>query len=77
MPRKTKSPVVYLALSPAMLACAFDVAPAKIYDAIEAGHLEVRRLPGTIARRIFIADAEKWYREHWLKGPRKMKVPKS
>jgi hypothetical protein len=68
MPRNNKYPVVYLALSPAMLSAAFDIAPRHVYDAIEAGHLEVRQLPGTIARRIFIADAERWFRDHWLKA---------
>jgi hypothetical protein len=68
MPRKTKSPIVYLALSPAMLAAAFDIAPRAVYAAIEAGHLEVRQLPGTVARRISVADAEVWFREHWIKA---------
>lgn len=77
MPRNNKFPIVYLALSPAMLAAALDVPPKHIYAAIEAGHLVVRTLAGTVARRIFIADAEIWFRDHWLKAaPRtKRKVP--
>ena len=66
MPRPQKSPVVFVALSPAMLATAFQIAPRNIYAAIEAGHLRVCHLPGTVARRIWLGDAEKWFREHWL-----------
>jgi hypothetical protein len=36
MPRKTKNPLVYLALSPT----AFDIAPRHIYQAITLGHLD-------------------------------------
>jgi hypothetical protein len=79
MPRKTKSPTVMLALSPAMLAAAFDIAPRNVYDAITRGALEVRTLPGTIARRILVADAEIWFRKYWLKAKprntRKRAVP--
>jgi hypothetical protein len=76
MPRKNH-PVVYLALSPAMLACAFDIAPRHVYDAIEQGHLEVKQLPGSSARRISVAQADVWFRDHWLKAKPipKRKVP--
>jgi hypothetical protein len=66
MPRKTKHPIVYIMLSPSALATACDLNPAVIYREILAGRLEVRTLPGTVARRIWIADAEKWFREYWL-----------
>jgi hypothetical protein len=65
MARRQKFVAVQLALSPAMLAAAFGIDPKLIYRAIEAGQLEVRRLPGSIARRILVADAEKWFREIW------------
>jgi hypothetical protein len=60
-----------------MLAAAFGVPHVKVYDAIRDGHLEVRTLPGTVARRILVADAERWYREHWLNKVKstKKKVP--
>jgi hypothetical protein len=66
MPARTKNPIVFLALSPSALATAFDIAPRHVYDAITRGHLEVRQLEGTIARRILVSDAERWYRDHWL-----------
>jgi hypothetical protein len=65
MPRRT-APVVYLALSPTALAVAFDIEARHVYAAIEAGQLEVRKLPTGIARRILIRDAEKWFRT-WIK----------
>jgi hypothetical protein len=68
MSRKTKYPIVYVCLSPAALATAMDIAPRIIYQAIALGHLEVRHLPGTVARRIWIGDAEKWFRTYWLKA---------
>jgi hypothetical protein len=67
MPRRTKNPVVFLALSPNALAVAFGIAPRNIYAAIAAGQLEVRSLPGTVARRVLVADAEKWFRKFWIK----------
>jgi hypothetical protein len=79
MPRRNKNVTVHIAMSPAMLAAAFGIAPKHIYAAIKAGQLEVRALPGTIARRILVADAERWFREHWILKPprvtRKRKVP--
>jgi len=66
MPRKVKHPLVYVALSPTALATAFGIDTRHIYAAITMGQLEVRHLPGSVARRIWIADAERWYREHWL-----------
>jgi hypothetical protein len=75
MSRKTKSPIVYLALSPAALATALGLRPAAVYDAITRGDLAVRALPGTAARRIWLADAEKWFRTHWLPAkPRSRKT---
>ena len=68
MSRKTKHPIVYVCLSPSALATAMDIAPRIIYQAIALGHLEVRQLPETVARRIWIGDAEKWFRTYWLKA---------
>jgi hypothetical protein len=64
MPRRTVPPV-YLALSPHALAAAFGVHVRNIYDAVERDELEIKQLPGTIARRILIRDAERWFRKHW------------
>jgi hypothetical protein len=66
MPRKTKAPTVLLYLSPAMLATAFQICSRHVYRAIDQGHLEVRTLPNSMARRISVAQAELWYRNHWL-----------
>lgn len=78
MPRKTKNPIVLLYLSPAALATAFQIMPRHVYRAIELGHMEVRTLPGTVARRISVLDAENWFRNHWLKAKplrRKKDIP--
>jgi hypothetical protein len=63
MPRKTKQPILYLALSPAALATAMTIPARKIYEAILAGHLPV--FQKGMHRRIWIGDAEKWFRTHW------------
>ena len=68
MPAKQKFPHVKIALAPASLAAAFDIQPRHIYRAIAEGHLELRTLPGTMARRIWVGDAEQWYRNVWLKA---------
>lgn len=60
MPRQTKRPILYLALSPAALACAMTIPTRKIYEAILLGHLPVHQ--HGLQRRIWIADAEKWFR---------------
>jgi hypothetical protein len=69
MPKKVAHPTVMVAMAPNMLAAAFDLHPKHVYAAIAAGHLETRQLPGTIARRIWVGDAEKWFREVWTKTP--------
>ncbi len=79
MGRVSRRPTIKLALSPAALATACDINPAIIYREILAGHLEVRQLPGSNARRIWIGPsdrpgtAEHWYRNHWLARPRNTK----
>jgi hypothetical protein len=67
MPRITKNPVVFLALSPAALATALGISTKQVADAILLGYLPVHAL-GT-KRRIWIADAEKWFRTHWRIAP--------
>ena len=73
MPRLTKRPILYLALSPAALACAMQIPPRKIHEAILLGYLPVRQ--HGLHRRILISDAEKWFREHWRPAnpPRRIK----
>jgi hypothetical protein len=56
MPRVTKSPVVYLALSPAATATALGVRPEVIKKAIESGALKVYR-SGTKSRCL-VSDIE-------------------
>jgi hypothetical protein len=67
MPRRTKNPVVFLALSPNALATAFGIHVRNIYQAIADEKLEIRSLPGTVARRILVSDAERWFRRYWIK----------
>jgi hypothetical protein len=72
MPRKTKQPVVYLALSPAALATACQIAPAVVAAAILNGELQV--YTRGVARRILVSDAETWIRSQWKRGvPRKQR----
>jgi hypothetical protein len=73
MPRAANAKL-YLFISPASLASATQIAPRHVYQAIDAGHLVVKILPGTRARRIAIGPpsvkgtAEFWYRHYWLKA---------
>ncbi len=66
MPRRTKHPVVILALSPAALATAFGMSPRLIYSEIAAERLTVRQLPGSKARRISVAQAQHWFENYWV-----------
>jgi hypothetical protein len=66
MPRQTKHPIVYLSLSPAALANAMTIPSRKVYEAILAGHLTVHQ--HGMHRRIWIGDAEEWFRKHWKPG---------
>jgi hypothetical protein len=58
MPRATKTPVVYLALSPAATATALGIQPRQVYDAIENGDLPVFLIG--IKRRILVSHIERW-----------------
>jgi len=60
MPRVTKSPVVYLALSPAATATALGIRADEVADAINSGALPV--FVRGIKRRILTSDIEKWVR---------------
>jgi hypothetical protein len=66
MPRKATPPVVLLYLSPSALSRAFQIDARHVYAAIDAGHLTVRTLPNSNARRISVAEADKWFQNHWL-----------
>lgn len=73
MPRVTKTPVVYLALSPAAVATAIGVRPEVVKEAISANVLPVY-VKG-IKRRVLIADVEAWVRS-WPKAvAKKRNVP--
>jgi hypothetical protein len=61
MPAKQKHPVVYLALSPAMLATALGLKVDVIYGAIERNELGPVYVNG-IKRRVLVSDAEQWVR---------------
>ena len=69
MPRQTKNPIVFLALSPAALGVAMGVSPRVIHEAILLGHLTPRQIGSK--RRIWVADAERWFRTHWKEHNRK------
>ena len=58
MPRVTKHPVVFVALSPAACATALGILPQEIADAIESGDLPV--FVKGIRRRILVSHLERW-----------------
>jgi hypothetical protein len=60
MPRVTKHPDVFLALSPAATATALGIRPDEVADAIDDGSLPV--FVKGIKRRILTADIEQWVR---------------
>jgi hypothetical protein len=66
MARKTKHPLVYLAVSPSMLATALSISPNVVAAAITAGELQV--YTKGVARRILVCDAEQWIRKTWARG---------
>lgn len=72
MPRQTKNPVVYLALSPAATATALGIQPRKVSAAIDGGELPVF-LSGT-NRRILVSHIERWVLS-WPQLKTKRKVP--
>jgi hypothetical protein len=67
MPRITKRPVCFIALSPAAIATAIGVKPQIVYDAILSGELGPVYQRG-LARRILISNAEQWMRDTWKKA---------
>jgi len=73
MPRLQKNPVVYLALSPAMLATALGLSTATIYEAIAKGELGPVYVKG-VKRRVLVSDAERWVRSFkQASAPKQMK----
>jgi len=72
MPRVTKNPEMFLALSPAATATALSIRPDEVADAIKSGALGPVFMMG-IKRRILVADVERWVRS-WPQ-PKKRKVP--
>ena len=75
MPRKHSPPIVYLALSPAMVAASFGIPARSVYAEIENGRLIVRTLPGSRARKVFVGPADQpgtvefWARTYWIQAP--------
>jgi hypothetical protein len=67
MPRTTKNPQVFLALSPAAVATALGIRPDEVADAINDGKLIVRRMG--IKRRVAVfgtGGVQQWF-ESWPK----------
>jgi hypothetical protein len=64
MPRATKQPVVYIALSPAAVATALGLRPEIVREAIDAALLPVYRKG--IKSRCLVSDVEAWVRS-WPK----------
>jgi hypothetical protein len=64
MPRVSKTPLVFLALSPAGVATALGIRPDEVKDAIEKELLPV--FVKGIKHRILVADVERWVRS-WPK----------
>jgi hypothetical protein len=60
MPRVSKNPLVFLALSPAGVATALGIRPDEVKDAIDAKLLPV--FVKGIKHRILVADIERWVR---------------
>jgi hypothetical protein len=72
MPRATKNPIVFLALSPAAVATALSIAPRKVYEAIESEVLPV--FVNGLSRRCLVSDVETWVRS-WPQIKPKRKRP--
>lgn len=72
MPRQTKHPKVFLALSPAAVATALCIAPRKVYEAIADEKLPV--FVNGLSRRILVSDLEHWVRS-WPQIKPKRKRP--
>ena len=71
MSRKRPTPILFLAISPGMVATCCDVSERTVYAAIEKGQLGPVYQIG-LKRRILVSDCENWIRTHWKKAtPRK------
>jgi hypothetical protein len=64
MPRVTKNPEVFLALSPAGVATALGIRDDEVATGIKSGALPIHIMG--IKRRILTADVERWVRS-WPK----------
>jgi hypothetical protein len=58
MPRATKNPIVYLALSPAATATALGIKASEVADAIDSDALPV--FVKGVRRRILVSHIERW-----------------
>lgn len=63
MPRKRRTPLFPVAVSPARAAESLDIQPEEIQDAIKSGELPCY-IKG-IRRRVLIADLIEWVRHYW------------
>jgi hypothetical protein len=68
MPRPSKRPVVFLALSPASVANALGIEPRKVYAAVDAGDLPV--FMNGANRRCLVSHVERWVLS-WPKAPKR------
>ena len=69
MPRMTKTPQVFLALSPAAVATALGVRADEVATAINSGALPVHVMG--LKRRVHVSDIERWFRSWKQIEPKK------
>jgi hypothetical protein len=62
MPRRYRTPVTKLAMSPSKLSAALDLRYELMASAIKSGELPVYIVG--IKRRVLVSDAEQWLRSH-------------
>lgn len=72
MGRRTKNPIVFLALSPASVATALNIHPSKVTAGIKSNALKV--YVSGIQSRVLVSDVERWVRSWPQRKKRKRKV---
>ncbi len=74
MPRNSSRIEVTLALSPSAASRALNIRPERVAEAIEAGKLIVRNVPGSLQRRIPVfgeRGLQQWFDRWAIAQPRK------